>query len=197
MKTIRFLMIALMAVAMLFTACKKDKPQPDNGNNGNNETPAVTEAAENTLVFNGKVYPLHCGYGIDVAQNRSYAGAYTLETNANGEPLYEIMSDVEDYCLNRTFDLTTEYEDATYYFVFRTPDYSEEYSQGNTEGYGVNGIINGEYYEDSSIFSSGTLTITRTETDFTYKVTGTLKTGQNLSFHIHVPASEWQYEEYK
>ncbi len=62
----------------------------------------------------------------------------------------------------------------------------------NTEGYGVNSRINGEYYNDSSIFSSGTLTINRTETDFTYKVTGTLKTGQNLSFHIHVPASEWE-----
>lgn len=196
MKTTKFLMM-FIAVAMLFTACKKDKPQPDNGNNGNNETPAVTEAAENTLVFNGKVYQLNCGYSIDVSQNRSYAGGHTVETDANGESLYEIMSDVEDFCLNRTFDLTTEYEDATYYFVMRTPDYSEEYSQGNTEGYGVNGIINGEYYEDSSIFSSGTLTISRTETDFTYKLTGKLKTGQNLSFHIHVPASEWQYEEYK
>ena len=93
MKTTRFLMM-IVAVAMLFTACKKDKPQPDNGNN---ETPAVTEAAENTLAFNGKTYPLHCGYSIDTLQNRSYAGAYTLETNANGEPLYEIMSDVEYY----------------------------------------------------------------------------------------------------
>lgn len=196
MKATKFLMM-IVAVMMMFTACKKDKPQPDNGNNSNNETPTVTEAAENTLVFNGRVYQLNCGYGIDVAQNRSYASGRTLETDANGDFLYEIMSDVEDFCLNRTFDLTTAYEDATYYFVMRAPDYSEEYSQGNTEGYGVNGIINGEYYEDSSIFSSGTLTISRTETDFTYKVTGTLKTGQKMSFHIHVPASEWQYEEYK
>ena len=196
MKTTKFLMM-VVAVMMLFTACKKDNPKPDNDNNGNTETPAVTEAAENTLVFNGKVYQLNCGYGIDALQNRSYASGHTVETNANGESLYEIMSDVEDFCLNRTFDLTTEYEDATYYFSMRTPDYSEEYSQGNTGGFGVNGTINDEYYDDNSIFSSGTLTITRTETDFTYKLTGKLKTGKNLSFNIHVPASEWTYEEHK
>lgn len=195
MKTTRFFMM-FVAALMMFTACKKDKPQPDNGNNGNNETPTVTEAAENTMVFNGRVYQLNCGYGIDVAQNRSYASGSTVETDANGDPLYEIMSDVEDFCLNRVFDLTTVYEDATYYFSMRTPDYSEEYSQGNTSGFGINGIINGNYYEDSSIFSSGRLTITRTETDFIYKLTGTLKTGQSLSFHIHVPSSEWYYENY-
>ena len=43
-KVFSILMIALLTIAMV--ACKKDKPKPDN----NNDNPAVTEAAANTLV---------------------------------------------------------------------------------------------------------------------------------------------------
>ena len=52
-------------------------------------------------------------------------------------------------------------------------------------------------YGEDSIFSSGTLTVSKDDNAFTYKVTGVLKNGKSVSFHIYVPASEWDVVEFK
>ncbi len=189
-KVFSILMIALLTIAMV--ACKKDKPKPDN----NNDNPAVTEAAANTLVLNGTVYHLNSHYQYSAEQDRSYAGASTVETDANGDPLYDIISDVENFCLNRTLDLTTAYDDASYYFAVHNSMWSEQIFQDYHVGNGFYGMINDLDYGENSIFSSGTLTVNKDENAFTYKVTGVLKNGKSLSFHIYVPASEWEVIEY-
>jgi len=189
-KVFSILMIALLTIAMV--ACKKDKPKPDN----NNDNPAVTEAAANTLVLNGTVYHLNSHYQYSAEQDRSYAGASTVETDANGDPLYDIISDVENFCLNRTLDLTTAYDDASYYFAVHNSMWSEQIFQDYHVGNGFYGMINDLDYGENSIFSSGTLTVSKDENAFTYKVTGVLKNGKSLSFHIYVPASEWEVIEY-
>lgn len=100
MKKIFFLGITLMvSAAMLLTACKKDKPQP---NNGGNDTPTPTEAAANTLVLNGTTYHLDSDYSID-SNGRSYAGAETVEDDAEDNPLFTIIADVELNTLNKTY----------------------------------------------------------------------------------------------
>ena len=189
-KVFSILMIALLTIAMV--ACKKDKPKPDN----NNDNPAVTETAANTLVLNGTVYHLNSHYQYSAEQDRSYAGASTVETDANGDPLYDIISDVENFCLNRTLDLTTAYDDASYYFAVHNSMWSEQIFQDYHVGNGFYGMINDLDYGENSIFSSGTLTVSKDENAFTYKVTGVLKNGKSLSFHIYVPASEWEVIEY-
>ena len=189
-KVFSILMIALLTIAMV--ACKKDKPKPDN----NNDNPAVTEAAANTLVLNGTVYHLNSHYQYSAEQDRSYAGASTVETDANGDPLYDIISDVENFCLNRTLDLTTAYDDASYYFAVHNSMWSEQIFQDYHVGNGFYGMINDLDYGENSIFSSGTLTVSKDENAFTYKVTGVLKNGKSLGFHIYVPASEWEVIEY-
>ena len=189
-KVFSILMIALLTIAMV--ACKKDKPKPDN----NNDNPAVTEAAANTLVLNGTVYQLNSHYQYSAEQERSYAGASTVETDANGDPLYDIISDVENFCLNRTLDLTTAYDDASYYFAVHNSMWSEQIFQDYHVGNGFYGMINDLDYGEDSIFSSGTLTVSKDDNAFTYKVTGVLKNGKSVSFHIYVPASEWNAEEY-
>ncbi len=193
-KVFSILMIVLLTTAMV--ACKKDKPKPDENNGGNNDAPAATEAAANTLVLNGTVYHLNSHYQYSAEQDRSYAGASTVETDANGDPLYDIISDVENFCLNRTLDLTTAYDDASYYFAIHNSMWSEQIFQDYHVGNGFYGMINDVDYGEDSIFSSGTLTVSKDDNAFTYKVTGVLKNGKSLSFHIYVPASEWNAEEY-
>lgn len=188
-RILSILMIALLTTAMV--ACKKDNPQPSNNNGGNNGTPAATEAAANTLVLNGTVYQLNSFYQYSAEQERSYAGASTVETDANGDPLYDIISDVENFCLNRTIDLTTAYDDASYYFAIHNSMWSEQIFQDYHAGNGFYGMINDVYYGEDGIFSSGTLTVSKDDNAFTYKVTGILKNGKSISFHIYVPASEW------
>ncbi len=188
-RILSILMIALLTTAMV--ACKKDNPQPSNNNGGNNGTPATTEAAANTLVLNGTVYQLNSFYQYSAEQDRSYAGAWTVETDPNGDPLYDIISDVENFCLNRTLDLTTAYDDASYYFAIHNSTWSEQIFQDYHVGNSFYGMINDEDYGEDSIFSSGTLTVSKDENAFTYKVTGVLKNGKSISFHIYVPASEW------
>ena len=170
MKRIFLLGITLMvSAAMLMTACKKDNPQPDNGGN-DTPTPTPTEVAANTMVLNGTTYHLNCHYSIDV-NGRSYAGAETVELDAENNPLFTIIADVEQNTLNQTytFPLPTTGEEVVYWSIH---DLNWDFEMGPD-------------------LESGTLTISRTDDFFTYKVNG--KTGdKTISFHISVPASEWE-----
>lgn len=168
MKRNFFLGITLMvSAAMLLTACKKDKPQP---NNGGNDTPTPTEAAANTLVLNGTTYHLDSDYSID-SNGRSYAGAETVEDDAEDNPLFTIIADVELNTLNKTytFPLPTTGEEVIYWNIH---DSNWDFEMGPD-------------------LESGTLTISRTDDLFTYKVNGKIG-NQTVSFHISVPASEWE-----
>ena len=169
MKRFFLLGITLMvSVAMLMTACKKDKPQPANsGNDGSN---ASTEVAANTLVLNGTTYHLNSRYGIDPETGRSYADAETVELDANGDPLYTIIADVEVNTLNKTytFPLSLTDDEVVYWAIH---DFNWNYELGPD-------------------LESGTMTISRTNNLFTYKVDG--KAGdQTVKFLLSVPSSEW------
>ena len=179
-------MVAFAMTAMVACGDKENNDDNGNGGNGNNNTP--TEAAVNTMILNGTTYQLESHYELSADPDRSYAGAETVETAGNGDPLYSIIADVESNGLNFTYDLTQSYEDAYYYFNVSDPLWNYHFGQDNHGE--VSGTINDESY-DGSIFSEGTMTITRDENVFVYKVNGVLKDGQTVSFHISVPASEW------
>ena len=159
MKATKLFFTFVAAATMMFAACGKDDE--------NNNTP--TEAAANTLVLNGKVYQLSSHYQMGVG--RTYAGAETVDLDANGDPLYTIIADVEDVTLNQTYtypdipgggELFWGIHDASWDFQIGAPELTE-----------------------------GTITISRTDDLFVYKVNGS-RDGLTVSFNISVPASEWE-----
>ena len=191
----KIMMFVAVATMIFAAACSKDNDNKDNGNNG-----AVIEATSNTAVIDGRVITIYSHYKID-QNGRGYADAECLE-QIDGVTLLSIFADVEDNSLNRTFDLTHYYNDADYAFGFSFAGDNQtsmlNYSQDNhTEGVPhYYGVINGEEYNEGA-FQSGTLTITRTDDIFDYLLTGKLRNGKAVSFHINVPVDEWEYLDWK
>ena len=177
MKTLKIMFFAAMT-ALLFAACETDEPEP-----------TVEEAAANTLVINGKTYPLNSHYRISQS-GRTYADGESTEQGGDGNALYFVRADVEAGSANCTVDLTQS--SSTVEYAFGVRGLSFYFSQDDHSDTDVYGSIGEENYE-SSIFTSGTLTATKTSDLFTYKVTGTLKSGDKVSFHLSVPASEWEH----
>ena len=178
MKTLKIMFFAAMT-ALLFAACEKEEePQT-----------TVEEAAANTLVINDKTYHLNSHYRISLS-GRTYADGETTELGDDGIALFLVRADVEEGSANCTVDLTQSSNTVEYAFGVR--GLSFYFSQDDHSDTDVYGSIGEENYE-SSIFTSGTLTATKTSDLFTYKVTGTLKSGDKVSFHISVPASEWEH----
>ncbi len=182
-------LIAFVTVfALLFSACKKDEeeeiPQPV-------PTPTPTELTANTLIVNGVSYSLQSSYRID-QNGRGYLDAQTIEVDEESNALYFIVADVETGSLNGTYDLTAGNSD--YYFNVRRGDDSFGISQ-DCHGDVINAWI-GDVDYPSGIFTSGTLSTTKDDNLFTYKVNGTLVNGQTVGFYISVPAAEWEYLEW-
>ena len=177
MKTLKIMFFAAMT-ALLFAACETDEPEP-----------TVEEAAANTLVINGKTYPLNSHYRISLS-GRTYADGESTEQGADGNALYFVRADVEEGSANCTVDLTQS--SSTVEYAFGVRGLSFYFSQDDHSDTDVYGSIGEENYE-SSIFTSGTMTATKTSDLFTYKVTGTLKSGDKVSFHLSIPASEWEH----
>lgn len=128
----------------------------------------VTEATANTLVINGKLYQLNSGFGVD-ENGRGYANATTTELDGNGDPKLTVKADVEVQTYNSTHSFPLPSDS----FFFSIHDANYDYECG------------------LPAFTTSTLTITKTETLFEYKVDGQTQDGQNVSFWISVPASEW------
>ena len=162
-KVFSIMMVAFAMTAMV--SCDKDDNDDNNNGNGNNNTP--TEAAANTLVLNGKTYQLNSHY--EMGGDRTYAGAETVETDNNSEPLYTIIADVEGNTLNQTYTFPDIPEGSVVFWSIHDAAY--EFQLGPE-------------------LESGTVTISRTDDLFTYKVNGKMG-NQTVSFHISVPASEW------
>ena len=152
---------------MLFVACG-DKDNTDDGNGGGNNNP--TEVAANTLVLNGQTYQLTSHY--DMGGDLTYAGAETVETN-NGEPLYTIIADVEAVTLNQTYTFPDIPIGGAVFWSIHDAAYE---------------------FQIGPELESGTMSISRTDDLFTYKVNGKMA-GQTVAFHISVPASEWNQQE--
>ena len=167
-KVFSILMVAFAMTVMV--ACNKDDNGGNSGNGGNgggNVTP--TEAAANTLVINGKTYQLISQY--EMGGERTYADAETVDTNENGTPLFTIIADVEDITLNQTYTFPNIPEGGAIFWSIH--DATWEFQIG-------------------PVLESGTMSISRTDDLFTYKVNGMMD-GQMVAFHISVPESEWEW----
>ena len=183
MKTNKIMMFVAVAT-MLFAACGKDEEKTD----------GATEAAANTLVINGKTYQLESHYAVSMS-GRGYADGHSTDVNTEGAPLYSVRADVELGSANVSIDLTKSYDDVEYAFGVSNTDNTFYVCQDDHSDTDAYGSINEDLYEES-IFTSGTLTVSKTDDLFTYKVTGTLKNGDAISFHLSIPASEWEQLEW-
>lgn len=164
------LLIVLAAVAMLFTACKKDK-----------ETPLEN----NTLVYDGVTY-----------QFRSEA---ILESEGTYLSYFAFINDNENFQghidgLNKTFDLTQP-QDFMFdlYMIFNQTSISLTFYDANS----ISGQIGDKQFSGESIFSEGTFTNTYNDSGVTCELHGTLKNGKTMAYKVFVPENEIQRPPHK
>ena len=138
----------------------------------NNGGDNPVEAAANTLVMNGITYHLESTYTIGF-EGRSYASANTVELDENGDPVYYIIADIEAEDLNHTYHFGNPAELGSSFFFIRDANYLIDMSEIGPDN-----------------FTSGTITVSRNENLFEYKVAG-VADGKPISFTMSVPASEW------
>lgn len=173
------LFIVLAAVAMLFTACGKDKTY------------------KNELTWNGETRQL-----ISIVQIRDNGTEYYISGSTDLEeghdhPEYDFDCEIDNNCLNKTFDLTAgNVSDQNGYCIwanrFYSPDnhwFYNKYCQlfGNE----CNGHINGEPYENTSIFKSGTMTITLEDEGIVLSLDGVLKNNDTFTVDLYIPKADF------
>ncbi|MBO6027387.1 MAG: hypothetical protein J6P73_09105 [Bacteroidales bacterium] len=164
------LLFALAAVAMLFTACNKDR-----------ETPLEN----NTLVYDGVTY-----------QFRSEA---ILEGQSTYLSYFAFINDNDNFQghidgLNKTFDLTKpqNFMFDLYMFINQTAINLTFYDESS-----ISGQIGDTQYSGESIFSTGTFTNSYNNSGVTCELNGTLKNGKKLAYKVFVPESEIQRPPHK
>ena len=167
------LIIVLAAVAMLFTACGKDK-DPEVGNN--------------QLIYNGVIYNLTSYYDPDYAM--FYYGADAITENDTDLPKFSFVADGYYETMNTTFDLTQgpiEEMSSGYWISMTWNDQSHpDFYAGNGNGTMVCGF-DGVDYENASPFKSGTITFTKDDSAFTVLITGVLMNDDTMTMKLYVP----------
>ena len=174
------LLIVLSVVVMLFTACNKDKPTPKNELTWNGETRQMMSIVN--IRDNGTVYNI--------------SGWTELEEGHN-HPEYSFDCEIEKDNLNKTFDLTAgNISDQNGYYIYANRFYSPEKHWffnkfcrifGNDWG----GQINGDPYENTSIFKSGTMTITHDDEAIVLSLDGVLKDNDTFSVDLYIPRADF------
>lgn len=158
-------LIALAAVAMLFTACRKDnEPQLEN----------------NTLVYDGVTYQLQSEAILESE------GTY-LSYFAWGDNNLDLQGHIDG--LNKTFDLTKgqDFMFDQYMTINQTPISLYWYDVNS-----IGGHIGETQYSEESIFSTGTFKNTYNDNGVTCELNGTLKNGKTLAYKVFVPKNEIQ-----
>jgi hypothetical protein len=166
MKTKFFLVLA--AVALLFTACKKDDEKEQN-----NETPEIVEneLENNTLVYDGTTYQLNPMLEI---YNPSLAMLHGINDEIQFM-YYHIHHDNEDEMYDKTFsDLTKEWP----FFMI------EGLFNMDTEA----GTLGDHDYE--TVFTSGTAKHTLSNNTYTFVLDGTLQNGKDFAVKL-VVTNDW------
>jgi len=168
------LIIALAAVAMIFTACKKEEIVID----------------KNQMIYNGVKYDIESSYG---THNSMYgASAFQLTESDDIQPaiLFQTEGYIEDIeGLNKTFDLTQADVDVPPLWIYNYEDPSKNlYYGGQSYRFGED-LDN---FQEGTPFTSGTLEITKDDDKFTYILKdGVLKNGDTFEVNIYVPKEEF------
>lgn len=177
-KTLSILMVAFAMTAMV--ACNKDKDNEDSPLN----------IANNTLVYDGQTYTFDHVVVDYYHSQLTLMSAFTDDTLENGSPRLMVQGiHIMPEVWNNSFDLAdaTQYPDGVmvslhlYGVVEMT---FEMFNNGeNTGGYGT---LDGQEYENESIFSSGTYSVSGNNdgTPITVTYDGVLKNGKTLKMKL-------------
>lgn len=166
------LFIALAALALLFTACGKEKE---------------TEAGNNQMIYNGKLYNVTSFY--DSNGVMYFYECQPVTENEEETPKFYFMGEGYVESLNTSIDLTRGViEDLTgYWIVMEWNDGSNSSFWAANQNCTLGGSIDGSDYDGESLFKSGTMTFTKDDTAFTYQLKGVLVNGDTIDMKLYVP----------
>lgn len=189
MKATRFLMMFVAAAAMMFASCGKDNENGGSGSGGGSQQ----SIADNTMVYDGVTYKFdHVMVGY-CHEELTLITAETADTLLDGSP--RLMLDgihITPDAWNRDFNLAdisqwpVEYVMINLVFSGVLDISYTSYVNGDR---GVSGRLDGQYYEDESIFTSGTYRVSGNNdgTPVTITVDGTLKNGKTMQIKLVTP----------
>jgi len=172
-------LIVLAAAAMLFTACGKDKPTPKNELTWNEETRQVISSVQ--IMQNG-VY---------------YISGWSEIEEGHDHPYFSFDCNIEAKNFNKTTDLTANPNtDQTYYLMYANKFYSPEKHWYYNKNFSIlsnewAGFINETNYENTSIFKSGTMTITLDDEALILSLDGVLKDNDAFSVDLYIPKANF------
>jgi len=166
------LLIVLAAVAMLFTACGKEK-EPT--------------AGKNQMVYNGTVYDVTSSY--DSNGVMYFYDCAPVTENEEDTPKFYFMGEGYVESLNTSIDLTRGViEDLTgYWIVLDWNDGSNSSFWAANQNCTLGGSIDGSDYDGEPLFKSGTMTFTKDDTAFTYRLKGVLVNDDTIDINLYVP----------
>ena len=177
------------AAAMMFASCDKDNENGGSGSGGGSEL----NIADNTVVYDGVTYKFdHVMVGY-FHNELTLITAETADTLEDGTP--RLMLDgihITPEAWNRDFNLAdisqwpVEYVMINLVFTGVLDISYTSYVNGDR---GVSGSLDGEYYEDESIFTSGTYRVSGNNdgTPVTLTVNGTLRNGKTMQIKLVTP----------
>lgn len=174
----RFLFV-FAAIAIVFTACNKEK------------------AYKNELTWNGETRPLTSNVQVYHDGTEYYISSWTELEEGHDHPEYSFDCEIDNDCLNKTFDLTAgNISDQNGYCIWANKFYSPDkhwFYNKYCNGWGneCSGHINGVNFEDTSIFKSGTMTITLDDEGLTLSLDGVLKDDDTFTVDLYIPREDF------
>ena len=189
-KFLSLAMMAMFAVSMtMMVSCGKEDNKNGNGGSGGGSQQSI---ADNTMVYDGVTYKFD---NVMVGYNHSsltLVTAETADTLGDGTPRLfldgiHITPNAWNYDFNLA-DLSQWPDEVMVNLVFYgVLDISyTSYVNGDR---GVSGRLDGQYYEDESIFTSGTYRVSGNNdgTPVTLTVNGTLRNGKTMQIKLVTP----------
>lgn len=169
------------AATMMFVSCGKD-----------DEKSSDLNLADNTLVYDGVTYTFDHVMVDYYHDALTLVVAETADTLEDGSPRLKLDGiHVSPNAWNYNFNLAdlSQWPDEVMVNLVFTGVLDLSYTSYVNGHRGVSGRLDGEYYEDESIFTSGTYRVSGNNdgTPVTITVDGTLKNGKTMQMKLVTP----------
>lgn len=182
MQTRKFFIGFIAACTLLFAACEKD-----------NEEQATPQAKANELIIDGTTYHMNGGF-MPINADMGVYVAGSEEKDDYGEPLVSMVDFhiYREFMLNKTIDLTQVFPEWPGYFMIFTGAVNWQFKsyQVNDETY-IGGTIEGEQYNNTPAFKSGTLKISLSGNVMTITVFGETMNGHTIDMKLVCNEAGW------
>ena len=176
---LRAILFAFMAAMMTFVACDKDDDKTDD----------VQSMADNTVSYDGRTYKIDVVEVNYFHSELTLVDAYSSEVLENGKPTFRIEGiHIMPELWNKNVDLANmdQWSDGMMVEWFVDGAFTISYHGYYNGDKGLSGSIEGQQFENESIFSSGTFRVSGNNdgTPITITIDGKLKNGKTLQLKI-------------